>query len=625
MIRLELQISTFSLVAFTAAFLPLATSGLAFYLAAQEQPLLSSTKNDSSGSGGVNMAAASAATGVFLVLTALAQVSTALVLIPPTRRTLLIMLHMLPLLGAVISGIVWFGTKLSSARTAMHHVELELAVLVLWFVSTVSCTMVTTYSVMQTQFLLMHSRSDRDYVDVCYQIKEKTDQTTLQGPLTPPLREKQAYFTSPIFGGPGAGGNFGMPTSPDYNRFSTALTLKDESAALRQPASPERKTVFGPAGQTMPMSPALSGSPLRNSVQTITAGTAAAATTSAGIVAITGNSPGGYRLDSLRPSFRLHHHSGSLTTLGSATMGPTNSNSSHGKNHSVGVSTGSAESFAPLAVSKQRAQPSKGIIKVLFTNGARSFSNGTRRLSTKLLLQPSSPSKGILKSIPKAGIQDVPQLKTTFVESSISMDEQRQGHGFDEWDVNSTQLKDRLLISSLSNLDIKSASTGSRSVSRLSAAAGTGAGAQRTGSHSSSLNKAGFTSCVTPQIDLLDDEYDDAPTDLPDITDDDDDDNDDGNNDNASESDFTSPQKRRHRYLGPLFTEPPSLASTSNPTLLLHKIASAPDEILPTPVSTRSAFSFADSVLVVNGARQDIKPFSQYDKERLTRARTIEE
>lgn len=616
MIHLELRISTFSLAAFTAAFLPLATSGLAFYLAAQEKPPLSTTETNRNG-GGVNMAAASTVTGVFLVLMALAQVSTALVLIAPTRRTLLVMLHTLPLLGAVISGIVWFGAKLSSEHTSMQNVELELAALVLWFVSTVSCTMVATYSVMQTQFLLMYSGSDRGSVDSWHGFNEKTDQKPLSGPLTPPLLEKQAYFASPI-PIPGAGGNFGMPASPDNNRFSTALTLKDEPAALYLPTSPDRKTVFGSGGQIKSMSPGLSGSPLRNSMQTITAGSVVATnanttttTTTAGIASITGNSPGGCRLDSLRPSFRVHHQSDSFTTLGSATVAPINSNPSHGKNNSGS----SEESFAPLAVSKQRGVPSKGIIKGLLTSGARSFSNGTRRLSTKLLLQPSSPSEGILNS-PKTDIQDVPHfhLKTTFVEPSTSMDEQRQGHGFDEWDVNSTRLKDRLLISSLSNLDIKSASTGSRSVSRLSTTAGTGAGAQRTKSHSSSLNKAGFASCVTPQIDLLD-EYDDVPADLPDITDDDD----------ASESDFNGSQKRRHRYLGPLFTEPPSAAPISNPTLLSHKTTSGADEILPTPMSTRSAFSFADSVLVVNGALQDIKPFSQYDKERLTRARTVEE
>ena len=54
---------------------------------------------------------------------ALAQVSTALVLIAPTRRTLLVMLHTLPLLGAVISGIVSFAAKLSSEHTSMQNVE----------------------------------------------------------------------------------------------------------------------------------------------------------------------------------------------------------------------------------------------------------------------------------------------------------------------------------------------------------------------------------------------------------------------------------------------------------------------------------------------------------------------
>lgn len=603
MIRLEIQISTFSLVAFSATFFPLVTSGLAFYLTACEVRPTSSVENSSKN---VKVSVASAATGVFLLLTALVQIWTGLMLVPLTRRAILFAMHAFPLLGVVVAGIVWFGSQLSGEYIAKQYLQVELAALVLWFVSTVSSAMATTYFIFQAQ-LMFYGDANRGKVDTCYDMNEKADKTFVPEPLTPQLGEKQTYFASPTLNTSiGAGKNYGTMKPPDGNRFSTALTLKNESVDLQIPQSPGTKTVQPKVPQIKLMTP-LYGSPLHKSRPTIivetTDGTSAKSTSMS-----EKNDSKYYCFDTLRPSLRLHHQRDSAM------------DSFYGQKHSMSDDVGMRDSLvSPLVICKQRVM-SKGSIKNLITSGARSFSNGTRRISTKLLLQSSSPIKEVPKGW-KTKKQALPRLKlqTNFSESSTNIHQQeqsQQGHEFDEWDVNSTRLKDRLLISSLSNFDIKTAYTESRPVSRLSAIVTTGGVVLRTRSHSSSLNEAGFTSSFTPQISPLN-ECKDKLMDLSDISDED-----------ISDDDSVDSTNRNSSYLCPQLKEPSVLSSNSG-TRLIHKLHSpvsvniAGNEIVPTPVSTRSAFSFADSVLFVNGTRQELDSLSQYDKERLTHANII--
>lgn len=605
MIRLEIQISTFSLVAFSATFFPLVTSGLAFYLAACELRPTPSVENSAKN---VKVSVASAVTGVFLLLTALVQIWTGLMLVPLKRRALLLTLHAFPLLGAVVAGIVWFGSQLSGESMAKQYLEAELAALVLWFVSTVSSTMAATYFIVQAQ-LMFYGDIDRENVDKCYYINKSADKAFFPEPLTSQLGEKQAYFASQTLNTSiGAGKNYGTMKPPDRNRFSTALTLKNESVDLTIPPSPETKTVQPNVPQIKLMTP-LYGSPLNQSRPTIMVETTDS--TSANSTSMSERNDSKYNcFDTIRPSLRLHHQRDSVM------------DSFYSQKNSMCDDAGIRESLvAPLVICKQRAMP-KGSIKKLITSGARSFSNGTRRISTKLLSQSSSPIKEVPKSW-KIKKQGLPRLKvqTKFSEPSTTIHQQeqpQQGHEFDDWDVNSTRLKDRLLISSLSNFDIKTAYTGSRPVSRLSAIATTGGGVPRTSSHSSSLNEAGFMSSFTPQISPLN-ECNDKLVDLSYISDKD-----------ISDNDSVDSKNRTSSYLRSHFKEPLALSSNSG-TRLIHKIYSpvsaniAANEIVPTPVSTRSAFSFADSVLFVNGTRQELDSLSQYDKERLTHAKILVE
>lgn len=139
MIRLELQISTVSLVSYSTVLIPLVPSGLAFYLGFgfYTQHLLR---------------VSTILTAVFLLLLSLSFFLTALLVIP--TRTILITTNGLPFLGVIITGSVWFCTRISTP--GLGKSQIEPVCFIFWIASLVASAMALVYTIMQYKLIEQH-------------------------------------------------------------------------------------------------------------------------------------------------------------------------------------------------------------------------------------------------------------------------------------------------------------------------------------------------------------------------------------------------------------------------------------------------------------------------------------
>lgn len=554
MIRLEVQLSTLSLVAFSAILVPLPPTALALYLAANTY------SHDETAH---LLQVAVIVTAVFLFAQMAGFLLTGLMLVSQTRMTLLLA-NGVPLLGVLITGLVWACARLGSTHAQAAGVPVETAFFVLWLLSLIASAMFTVYSIFQAH-LFTHTRL--------------TDE---------PLATSSYAGT--------------LPGSHHHAHHSSADYRTPEKHLLAQYADQSSDTVYTrhyhratDSNQTFVGSPAKSAHNYHSFMGS--------------------HSTPRQQQEPLKPMFKAHHQSDSATLGGSfMTHYHSPSSSAHHKLHQLMSSPGwapdeleslglppipqaSTNSNSPMVLPKQRGNKpriaSASSTSALVSSKLRNFSNGLRKISrgAPLTLKRKTSQDHDDDSHKYGHIPDLTVTSTGYNSGSGAdhNDELANSYmSFDAWEVNSASVRSKLLLSHTSRSSIRSRShsggrhphddhrRGSRATS-----AGSAAGSFNGAHFNDLINRAGFA--ATPALGL------EPPPSVSDF--------DDGFSDDDSE-DFDGHGGvvglngggfKSHAFLGPMF-ESPSSAKTKVAANAGEYSSGRDDE--STPTSLTSSFSF---------------------------------
>lgn len=583
MFRLELQLSTLSLVAFLAVIVPLPPAALALYLgidAYAPKHLLR---------------VASLVTAVFLVSQSLAFLMTALTIV--RTRPALALANGLPLLGTLVAGLVLFCTRIhtlqgpgdnNDSEYVFHGpvVRIESACMVLWLLAIVTSSAIAVYTIIHTQLLEYHQHIQ----------------------AAPPLAHSQHASMD--------------YRTPDKNRLIQYHTLSSTGAtAAVATSSPGHKQAD--SGHTFVGSPSAGSHTMFSFL----------------------NQTPHYKTnkrDSLRPLFRAHHQSDSATLGGGSFanysysdygqkasafklqqlmhsnnpswasahpallesleppnelealgLGPIPQPSSLFKDPEVPVPAAAAAApAAPMILPKQRktiTAPVTASTSALVSTKLRNFSNGLRRIS-----------KGGAAAAATAPTEPIMLGATTTAHDHTQDDLANSYLSFDAWDVNSASVRSKLLLSTTSRSSLRSRSHG-----HGHGDGGPGGSASRASSASSAytstnmfndlLDRAGFA--PTPGLPS-------KPKFAGDCGDDDDEESSDAENSYFSDDsdDDGKPARSRglggpssgfksYAFLGPMFETPAPATATPTTTTTTSMSTKTKNS---TPTSLTSSFSFQD-------------------------------
>lgn len=434
MIRLEIQLSTLSLVSLAAFLIPIVPAVLALNLGLWSYAPSSSLK------------VTATLTAVFLLLSSLSFLVTAFFLVP--KKSSLIVTNGLPLVGVVVTGSVWFSSRLAQGPLlSSPQSKMELTCMILWILSIVTSAMASTYFIIQYTFL--------------------------DNQVTIPVVNKLATVSNKQ-----PGGEFHTPQRNELktDRISAALTLQSETMGSNNDfmacyESFEKRNLKK-MKESLLASPTTFDSDFKKDTPKNTS-----------IDSVQHD----HRLASLQPIFRLQH----ISDRSLHTIPPEHK---HISNSLLQLSTSECSSFSsqlesqdfikphleqlipfetensdspppnwsnrpslihpnePQILPKQR-KSSKRDFEGIVTQGINSISNSTRKLNTQGQQIDSDESiKGSIGKIQKN--IDCEKGKS----SSIKLETQAPNIIFDDWEVNSINLKQKLLISSMTNLELGEAS-----------------------------------------------------------------------------------------------------------------------------------------------------------------------
>lgn len=152
-VMIRLQLSNICLVSVLTAGISLVPAGLAFYLGfssyTQLNPDLSTSQLHLLKSNHNLLRISAILTAVFLTLQSFCLILSVLLVI--RRRATLVITNGLPLLGTLVTGLLWFCARLSLSPDSFEHLEfqIERASLIFWILSLVASAMTFIYSIMQ--------------------------------------------------------------------------------------------------------------------------------------------------------------------------------------------------------------------------------------------------------------------------------------------------------------------------------------------------------------------------------------------------------------------------------------------------------------------------------------------
>lgn len=135
MIRLEIQVSTFSLVQLVTVSVSITTAVLCIYAG-------SAVYSDA-------LKILSIVTGSLLVLQSASLLSTALLMI--NNKSTLLVANGIPFLGTTVTGLVWFCIRITVSRT--QSPPIEIVCLLFWILTEITIGMTLVFSVMKFQLL----------------------------------------------------------------------------------------------------------------------------------------------------------------------------------------------------------------------------------------------------------------------------------------------------------------------------------------------------------------------------------------------------------------------------------------------------------------------------------------